>query len=226
MTDNPYRRQTISVDDLRDGDAFEWEGLIYRVGVRNPGDDSVVIQDHKEIRRNGKKEYEMTVCATRVDTGQLVSHPFTMKPPVRNSEGDPEDGGPFVDVWRLGNVDDAPDADRQDLTGRTSRASWITSALVVLASLLMPAIYADLIPPIGYINGRQAPLRDLPPYWDQGVDWSNGAMLALTGLVAAVVTVLVLARRLSAAGICVLVQLAMAIASTVTIMAIGSGLTL
>lgn len=216
-SNNPYRRQPIPVDDLRDGDVFERKGVIYRVVVRNPADDLVVIQDH---------EYEITVCATRLDTDQLVSLPFAMKPPVRNAEGDLENGGPFVDVWRLGNPDDIPDSDRHDLAGRTSRASWITSALVIVVSLLMPAIYADLIPPIGYINGQQAPLRDLPPYWDQGVAWSNEAMLALTGLVAAVVIVLVLTRRLRAAGTGLLVQLAMVLASMGTLMGIVSGLTL
>lgn len=224
-SNNPYRRQTIPVDDLRDREVFEWEGVLYRVALRNRDYDSVEIRDAEAIQ-HGFPEYEITPCITRLDTGQLVSAPFTMKPPVRNAEGDLEDDGPFVDVWRLGGMDDVSDSDRQDLAGRTPRASWIISALAIVASLLMPAIYAGLIPPLGYINGRQAPLRDLPPYWDQGVAWSNEAMLALTGLVAAVVIVLVLTRRLRAASTGILVQLVMVLASMVTLMGIVNGLTL
>lgn len=217
MEDNWYQPETIRAEDLQDGDIFELEGVRYRVGVRNPDDDFVEIQTNQEIQENGISEWKMTIATTRVDNGQLGSHQFTKQPPVRNSEGELEDGGPFVEVWR-------PSV-RQP-TVRRSRVSWPISALVIVASLLAPAIYSNLIPPLGFINGRQDPVRDLPPYWDQAVSWSDGTMAVLTGLVAAAIIVLVLTRRLRAAGMGVLVQVSMMIASTVTILAVGSGLTL
>lgn len=93
-------RYRLSVRDIQDGDVFEWDGVTYQVDIRNPDDDSVVIQTNEEIHQNGINEWEVTIVATRLDDGQLVSLLVTTEPPVRTSEGDLEDGGPFVTVWR------------------------------------------------------------------------------------------------------------------------------
>lgn len=100
MADDQYRRLRIDVVDLRDGDVFEWEGVKYRVDVRDPENDTVVIQTNEEIRKNGNSEWEVPLVVTRIDDGQTGVLRIPTNAPPRTDDGDLDSGGPFVDVWR------------------------------------------------------------------------------------------------------------------------------
>ena len=78
----------------------DWEGSQYHVGISNPGDETVEVQDNGEIHTAGLKGWQEPITARRIEDNEVVSFLFEEGPRERTPDGDLEGGWRYVDVCR------------------------------------------------------------------------------------------------------------------------------